>query len=100
MLTYLKQFNANTDIYLGERYGYQLLLPNGFNYITGGGGIVFSLSVIEKLVENCQCPSASSPDDMIIALCLQRAGIEPIHSSRFHQVKFLIFLRNVLRSQL
>lgn len=86
MLTYLQHFDPNMDIYLGERYGYQLLSSSGFNYITGGGGIVFSLSVIEKLVENCQCPSSSSPDDMIIGLCLQYAGIEPIHSSRFHQV--------------
>lgn len=86
MLTYLQHFDPNMDIYLGERYGYQLLSSNGFNYITGGGGIVFSLSVIEKLVENCQCPTSSSPDDMIIGLCLQYAGIEPIHSSRFHQV--------------
>lgn len=79
-------------MYLGERYGYQLLSPNGFNYITGGGGIVFSLSVVEKLVQSCTCPTPSSPDDMIIALCLQRIGIEPIHSSRFHQVKYLFFV--------
>lgn len=91
LLHYLKRFNSNADIYLGERYGYQLLSPNGFNYITGGGGIVFSLSVIEKLVQSCTCPTASSPDDMIIALCLQRIGIEPIHSSRFHQVSFSSF---------
>lgn len=77
------------DIYLGERYGYQLLAPNGFNYITGGGGIVFSVGALRKLVAYCRCPSPTSPDDMIIALCLQRLGIEPIHSSRFHQVDFL-----------
>ena len=86
LLGYLRRFDANADIYLGERYGFQLFSPNGFNYITGGGGIVFSLSVIEKLVHICRCPSPTSPDDMIIALCLQRIGIEPIHSSRFHQV--------------
>lgn len=87
LLTYLKRFDANADVYLGERYGYQLLSSTGFNYITGGGGIVFSLSVIEKIVHICRCPDISSPDDMIIALCLQRIGIEPIHSSRFHQVR-------------
>lgn len=31
-----------------------------------GAGIVFSLHLIEKLVESCQCPAPSSPDDMII----------------------------------
>lgn len=66
LLVYLKRFDANADVYLGERYGYQLLSPNGFNYITGGGGIVFSLSVVEKLVHFCRCPTSSSPDDMII----------------------------------
>lgn len=101
LLGYLKRFDANADIYLGERYGYQLLSPNGFNYITGGGGIVFSLSVIEKLVHICRCPSPHSPDDMIIALCLQRIGIEPIHSSRFHQVRLgshFIFIDSIFTS--
>lgn len=88
LLGYLKRFDANADIYLGERYGFQLFSPNGFNYITGGGGIVFSVSVIEKLVHICRCPSATSPDDMILSMCLNRIGIEPIHSSRFHQVMF------------
>lgn len=91
LFAYLRNFDASADIYLGERYGYQLLSSNGFNYITGGGGIVFSLSVIEKLVESCRCPTISSPDDMIIALCLQRSDIEPIHSSRFHQVRHCLF---------
>lgn len=87
LLAYLRNFDASTDIYLGERYGYQLLSRYGFNYITGGAGIVFSLSVIEKLVESCRCPAPTSPDDMILALCLQRMDVEPMHSSRFHQVR-------------
>lgn len=87
LLAYLRNFDASTDIYLGERYGYQLLSRYGFNYITGGAGIVFSLSVIEKLVESCRCPAPTSPDDMILALCLQKMDVEPMHSSRFHQVR-------------
>lgn len=71
---------------MGERYGYRLHSSDGFNYITGGGGIVFSLNVIKILLKHCNCPAASSPDDMIIGLCLQRLNIEAIHSSRFHQV--------------
>lgn len=74
------------DLYLGERYGYRLLSPDGFNYITGGGGIVFSVSTIDKLVKQCSCPTSSAPDDMIIGICLKQLGIEPIHSSLFHQV--------------
>lgn len=87
LLAYLRNFDPSTDIYLGERYGYQLLSRYGFNYITGGAGIVFSLSAIEKLVESCRCPAPTSPDDMILALCLQKMDVEPMHSSRFHQVR-------------
>ncbi|XP_037042574.1 beta-1,3-glucosyltransferase [Bradysia coprophila] len=75
------------DLYLGERYGYRLLSPDGFNYITGGGGIVFSLSTINKLINRCSCPTSSAPDDMIIGICLKQLGIEPIHSSLFHQAR-------------
>lgn len=32
---------------------------------------------------------------MIIALCLQRVGIEPIHSSRFHQVRLSLHLSHI-----
>lgn len=76
------------DLYLGERYGYRLLSPDGFNYITGGGGIVFSVTTIHKLLNQCSCPTSSAPDDMIIAICLKQLGIEPIHSSLFHQVLY------------
>lgn len=86
MAEFLSNFNSTDDIYLGERYGYRLMALDGFNYITGGGGIVFTLNVIKKLASNCICPTISSPDDMIIAVCLQTLGIEAIHSSRFHQV--------------
>lgn len=87
-------YNATDKIYLGERYGYRLLAPDGFNYITGGGGIVFSKPTIQKLVKECICPSDSSPDDMIVAVCLQRIGVEPIHSSRFHQVGLIKLWKN------
>lgn len=80
------------DLYLGERYGYRLLSPDGFNYITGGGGIVFSITLMNKLVNQCSCPTSSAPDDMVIGICLKQLGVEPIHSSLFHQVIVLIVL--------
>ncbi|CRK86449.1 CLUMA_CG000021, isoform A, partial [Clunio marinus] len=85
---YLGCFNKNEYIYLGERYGFDLFSEdNGYNYITGGGGIVFNLKTVRKIVESCSCPSPSSPDDMIIAACLKQLGIEPIHSTLFHQAR-------------
>lgn len=85
---YLGCFDKSEYIYLGERYGYDLFSDdNGFNYITGGGGIVFNLKTIRKLVNSCTCPSPSSPDDMIISSCLKSLNIEAIHSSLFHQAR-------------
>lgn len=71
---------------MGERYGYRLHSKDGFNYITGGGGIVFSLPTVEQILKFCSCPSLSSPDDMILGSCLNRLKINVIHSPRFHQV--------------
>lgn len=76
-----------TDLYLGERYGFRLFARDGFNYITGGGGIVFARPLIERLAGACVCPSASAPDDMIVGMCLRQLGIEPVHSERFHQAR-------------
>ncbi|KAJ6650035.1 Beta-1,3-glucosyltransferase, partial [Pseudolycoriella hygida] len=88
--------SQNEDIYLGERYGYRLLSPDGFNYITGGGGIVFSIRTIKKLVNRCSCPTRSAPDDMIIGVCLKQLGIEPIHSPRFHQARPIDYSKELL----
>lgn len=85
---FLGCFNKNDYIYLGERYGYDLFSEDsGYNYITGGGGIVFSLKTVKRIVKSCSCPSPSSPDDMIIASCLRQFEIEPIHSTLFHQAR-------------
>ncbi|XP_049288708.1 beta-1,3-glucosyltransferase [Anopheles funestus] len=85
---FLSCYDANRDLYLGERYGYHLMGPDGgYNYVTGGGGIVLSVAILDALQQTCECPSASSPDDMILAACLQRLGIRPIHSNLFHQAR-------------
>lgn len=60
---------------------------DGYNYVTGGGGIVLSVAILDALQQTCECPAPSSPDDMILAACLQRLGVRPIHSSLFHQAR-------------
>lgn len=61
--------------------------PQGYNYITGGGGTVFSRALIEKLVAGpCECPSISSPDDMYLGVCIKMMGYTVTHSPLFHQV--------------
>jgi UDP-glucose:O-linked fucose beta-1,3-glucosyltransferase len=84
---YLGCFNKNEHIYLGERYGFNLFNEGGFNYITGGGGIVFNLKTLKLLVKKCSCPAKNSPDDMIFGACLKSSEIDPIHSSLFHQAR-------------
>ncbi|XP_037820372.1 beta-1,3-glucosyltransferase-like [Lucilia sericata] len=75
------------EIYLGERYGYRLYAEDGFNYITGGGGIAFSLPVVKLILQHCSCPSATAPDDMILGSCLHSLQLKALHSSRFHQAR-------------
>lgn len=99
MAHHLGHYNPSVDLYLGERYGYHLLSRDatgsysgesdgqGYNYITGGGGIVLSVAILADLLDHCECPSATSPDDMIIAACLYRLGVRPIHSPLFHQAR-------------
>ncbi|KAM7353445.1 beta-1,3-glucosyltransferase isoform 1-T5 [Cochliomyia hominivorax] len=80
-------YNSMDEIYLGERYGYRLYAQDGFNYITGGGGIAFSLPVVKLILQHCSCPSPSSPDDMILGSCLHSLQLKALHSSRFHQAR-------------
>ncbi|XP_053672110.1 beta-1,3-glucosyltransferase [Anopheles nili] len=85
---FLSSYDPNRDLYLGERYGYHLMgSDGGYSYVTGGGGIVLSVAILDALQRTCECPSASSPDDMILAACLQRLGVRPIHSPLFHQAR-------------
>lgn len=84
-------FDNFKNIAIGERYGYLAYEQNGYNYITGGGGIVFSAPLVHQLATSaiCECPSDQSPDDMFLGVCLTRLGVPVIHSSAFHQVKFM-----------
>lgn len=94
---YLGCFDKSEYIYLGERYGYDLSShDNGYNYITGGGGIVFNIKTVRELVKSCTCPTASSPDDMIFGICLKSLNIDAIHSSLFHQARSKDYTPEVL----
>ncbi|XP_052802254.1 beta-1,3-glucosyltransferase-like [Mya arenaria] len=74
-------------IAIGERYGYRSALGDGYDYITGGGGMLFSMPMVEKLVEGCKCPQDDSPDDMIIGMCLKRFNIPITHVPYLHQAR-------------
>uniref|UniRef100_A0A6P4DYD2 Beta-1,3-glucosyltransferase-like n=1 Tax=Drosophila rhopaloa TaxID=1041015 RepID=A0A6P4DYD2_DRORH len=79
--------NHTEFVYLGQRYGYRLRAPDGFNYHTGGAGILLSLPLVRLIVERCTCPSASAPDDMILGYCLQALGVAAVPAAGMHQAR-------------
>lgn len=82
----LSQYDPSLPIHIGERYGFQLA-SYGYNYITGGGGMVYSAKATEIYRDNCNCPAIDSPDDMMISSCLERSGVHIAHEPAFHQAR-------------
>lgn len=94
LLRLLTCYNPNNPIAIGERYGFRTWNNNhGYNYLTGGGGVVLSAPLVHRIIEPgiCSCPSATTPDDMyLFGACLLRLGYihsQPVHSPLFHQVQ-------------
>ncbi|XP_046390658.1 beta-1,3-glucosyltransferase [Ischnura elegans] len=98
-------------VVLGERYGYRVSEPMeeefpsysyGYNYATGGGGVVLNVEAIHTLSESdvCVCPSPDAPDDMVLlGVCLSRLGISVTHSPSFHQARPLDYPAKFLKPQ-
>ncbi|KDR24431.1 Beta-1,3-glucosyltransferase [Zootermopsis nevadensis] len=99
----LSCFESSTLLALGERYGYNVQhSPQGYNYITGGGGMVFSIAAVHQIATSsyCECPSNSTPDDMFLGICLAKLGIPITHSSLFHQARPMDYAPEYLHPQL
>ncbi|KAH8318997.1 hypothetical protein KR067_003516 [Drosophila pandora] len=86
-------------MYLGQRYGYRLHAPDGFNYHTGGAGILLSLPLVRLVVERCSCPSDNAPDDMILGYCLQALGVAAVPVAGMHQARPQDYARELLQLQ-
>ncbi|XP_064620646.1 beta-1,3-glucosyltransferase-like [Lineus longissimus] len=82
-------YNPTEPVALGERYGYGTSVGRGYDYITGGGGMVFSRAAVKLLMGSggFRCPSNDSPDDMLLGMALQELGIPATHSPLFHQAR-------------
>ncbi|XP_012945126.1 beta-1,3-glucosyltransferase [Aplysia californica] len=93
-------YNFRQPVALGERYGYGQGRGGGYDYITGGGGMVFSQPAIRLLSERCGCYSDDSPDDMTLGRCLKSIGIPSTHSRYFHQARPDDYSPNYLANQL
>ncbi|XP_076343820.1 beta-1,3-glucosyltransferase isoform X2 [Tachypleus tridentatus] len=89
LLQLLRCYDHTEPVAVGERYGYNVASGDGYDYITGGGGMVFSLPAVKKIVNSpvCDCPTDDAPDDMILGQCLQFLNIPVTHTSQFHQAR-------------
>lgn len=102
MLEHLHCFDAGKPIHLGQRYGYRVAHGNhGYDYVTGGGGMVFSLELVKEMVTevHCSCMKPDSPDDMHLGACMSNLGYNIIHSSRFHQARPEDYAEDLLSHQ-
>ncbi|KAI4500080.1 hypothetical protein M0802_004950 [Mischocyttarus mexicanus] len=90
-------------IAIGERYGYQVRVSSlGYDYLTGGAGIVLSAPLVYQIINSnaCKCPSLSVPDDMFIfGICLRRLDIQLTHSYLFHQARSVDYATAYLATQ-
>ncbi len=90
LLDYLHCYDANDLVHLGQRYGFRIASgTHGYDYLTGGGGMIISLKLAQKMLQtrSCQCQRASDPDDMHLGMCMSNLGLWLVHSSRFHQAR-------------
>ncbi|KAM8977621.1 beta-1,3-glucosyltransferase [Pelodytes ibericus] len=95
----LSCYDSNEAIFLGERYGYGLG-TRGYNYITGGGGMVFSRETVRRLLNSkCRCYSNDAPDDMVLGMCTSGLGISVTHSPLFHQARPTDYPKDYLSHQ-
>ncbi|XP_076435134.1 beta-1,3-glucosyltransferase-like [Babylonia areolata] len=80
-------YKTEDPLFLGERYGYSVHQGYGYNYITGGGGMVFNRAAVKLLAKEFRCPQDDSPDDMLLGLFFTSRGIPITHSPHFHQAR-------------
>ncbi|XP_071536484.1 beta-1,3-glucosyltransferase isoform X1 [Panulirus ornatus] len=99
--TLLSCYDSRDLIALGEKYGFAATASYGYDYITGGGGMVFSKALVEQLAVPgvCECPSNDTPDDMFLGMCLKRLMVPIIHSSAFHQARPMDYPEELLQGE-
>lgn len=103
MLEHLKCYSPDDLVALGQRYGFRVGSGHyGYDYPTGGGGMVFSRAVAARMLERddaCRCRSDDAPDDMHLGACMASLGAPVVHSARFHQARPEDYHPDLLRAQ-
>lgn len=78
--------NISQPTILGEIYRFR---AQGFNYPTGGAGILINRVALRILAQSCNCPRPDAPDDMVIGACAEENKVVLIHVPQMHQVNFI-----------
>ena len=70
----------------------QVTGPNakGYNFISGGGGIILNRKIALRLNQECSCPNTDPTDrmdDVQLGACIHNIGVPIVHSERAHQVR-------------
>lgn len=96
LIHFLETLDSRLPLYAGERYGYTqsgafFADSGGYDYITTGGGLVLTRSMLDALFAGQgsapipMCNSPSEPDDMALGRAMQALRIPAIHCGKFHQ---------------
>ncbi|CAI2355409.1 unnamed protein product [Caenorhabditis sp. 36 PRJEB53466] len=96
----LEAFDPKDSIIIGERYGFGLSVngQTGYDYPTGGSGMIFSRSAVRYLLETCPaCAADNDPDDMTIGICAIQSGIPIVHEPGLHQARPQDYARECLQ---
>lgn len=93
-------YDPMEPIHLGEKYGYNVAKYRwGYDYITGGGGMLLSRAAVTVLKKNnlIKCNHDDAPDDMTLGMKLKGIGIPLTHSIYFHQARLEDYSPEYLR---
>ncbi|XP_014215611.1 beta-1,3-glucosyltransferase [Copidosoma floridanum] len=95
-------YNPENSVAIGERYGYRATKIHGYDYLTGGAGVVLSTALVHKIIKPgvCNCPVETTPDDMFLfGVCLAHLGVKVTNSPLFHQARPSDYAEAYLASQ-
>ncbi|OXU27395.1 hypothetical protein TSAR_013940 [Trichomalopsis sarcophagae] len=102
LFKFLTCYNPENSSALGERYGYRTTKIHGYDYLTGGSGVILSTPLVQQIIRPgvCECPSATTPDDMFLfGVCLAYLGVKLTHTPLLHQARPIDYSTAYLASQ-
>ncbi|XP_033116105.1 beta-1,3-glucosyltransferase-like [Anneissia japonica] len=98
---FLSCYDSTQPVFLGERYGFGYMKNGyGYDYLTGGGGMIFSRAAIAGLLASgCKCRSNDDPDDMMVGSCARQYDFIITHTPLMHQARPNDYAKDFLAHQ-